>query len=357
VLADVLALVAALVLIAANGFFVGAEFALISARRDRLESLAAAGSTAARSVLRAMGQLPRMLAASQLAITVCSLLLGRLGEPAVARLVERPLHAVGLPAGLAHPVGFAGSLLLVVVGHMLLGEMVPRNIALAGPERAATVLVPPFLLFTTAVRPVIALFNLVAYGVLRLLRVRPREELESAFTSGEIVDMIAESRREGLLDDAESVRLTRTLSAAGATVADVLVPRDELVSLPPRPRVGDVAAAVAETGFSRFPVRAADRPANRPSPGPHWVGYLHVKDILDLVDGAAATPVPPQRVRGLPEVPATARLDEAVALLRASRAHLARAVDAAGTTVGLVALEDLVEAFVGTVRDATHRRL
>jgi CBS domain containing-hemolysin-like protein len=350
---DLLALLFAVALRAGNGFFVGAEFALISVRRDRLEALASGsghGARAARTVLRATGQLPTMLAASQLAITVCSLLLGRLGEPAVARLVERPMVAVGLPADGAAPIGFAGSLLLVVVAHMLLGEMVPRNIALAGPERAALLLVPPFLLFTTGVRPAIALFILMARGVLRLLRVEPRDELETGFTSGELAALIAESQREGLLDAAESDRLTRTLSAVGTTVADVLVPRDELVSLPPRPRVGDVTAAVAATGFSRFPVRSPSDPG--------WAGYLHVKDVLDLLDRADAAdggPVPPQRIRGLPEVRADARLDSAVAALRASRAHLARAVDRSGTTVGLVALEDLVEAFVGTVRDATHR--
>jgi CBS domain containing-hemolysin-like protein len=355
---DLLALLAAAALIIGNGFFVGAEFALISVRRDRLDTMATGrGPTAraARTVLRAMGQLPRMLAASQLAITVFSLLLGRLGEPAVAHLVERPLTAVGLPEPAVTTIAFAGSLLLVVVAHMLLGEMVPRQIALAGPERAAMLLVPPFLLFTTAVRPAIALFILMARGVLRLLRVRPRDELEAGFTSGELAELIAESQREGLLDAAESVRLIRTLSAIGATVSDVLVPQP--VSLPPQPRVSDVTAAVAATGFSRFPVRS-------PADGT-WTGYLHVKDVLDLLDlpaggtdngsPADSAPVPPQRVRGLPEVRADARLDAAVATLRASRAHLARAVDSRGTTVGLVALEDLVEAFVGTVRDATHR--
>jgi CBS domain containing-hemolysin-like protein len=386
---DLLALLAAVALLLGNGYFVGAEFALISVRRDRLENVAAGTDRRARSartVLRAMGQMPSMLAASQLAITVCSLLLGRLGEPAIAHLVERPLAALGLPTGAVGPVALVISLLLVVVAHMLLGEMVPRNIALAGPERAAMLLVPPFLLFTRAVRPALALFVLMARGVLRLLRVHPRDELEAGFTSGELAALIAESQREGLLDDAESVRLTRTLLATDIRVSDVLVPRDELVSLPPRPRVGDVTAAVTATGFSRFPVRS---PA-----GGTWTGYLHVKDVLDLIDadpgddavgdprrdpvdrsdgaadartahGADTTDttdtdgpaVPPHRVRGLPEVRADARLDSAVASLRTSRAHLARAVDATGTTVGLVALEDLVEAFVGTVRDATHRRV
>jgi len=343
VTSDLLALLAAIALLGANAFFVGAEFSLISARRDRLEAMPGAG---ARTVLRAHADLSRMLAASQLGITISSLLLGRLGEPAVAHLVERPMEWFGLPAALLHPIAFAISLSIVVVAHILLGEMVPKNIAIAGPERTAILLVPPFLVFTTVMRPLIELFNLIANGVLRLLGVEPRDELEASFTSGELADLIAESGREGLLDDDESRRLTRTLSSAEATVADVLVPVSEAVMLPAEPTVGDVARAVAETGFSRFPVRA---------PGGGLAGYLHVKDVLDLVDDPeAAVPVP--RVRTLPEVPTSARLDEALALLRRARAHLGRAVGPRGETAGLVAMEDLVEHYVGEVSDATHAR-
>ena len=353
---ELLALLTAVLLLAGNAFFVGAEFALISARRDRLDTLAAGtGRTAltARTVLRAYGRLPQMLAASQLAITVFSLLLGRLGEPAVARLLERPIELVGLPPAAVPPVALVVALLLVVVAHMLLGEMVPRNIALAGPEQAAMLLVPPFLLFTAAVGPAVALFNRIAQMVLRLLGVHPRDELEEAFTSGELAVMIAESRREGLLDDAESVRLTRTLQAADATVADVLVPRDELVSLPPQPCVGDVTAAVAATGFSRFPVRSpageswVGLPARegRPRPGRHR-----------RRDGRRSRRSPRSGCAGCPRWRPRPGSTTRWPILRASRAHLARAVDPAGGTAGLVALEDLVEVFVGTVRDATHRQ-
>jgi len=341
---DLLALLAAVALLAANAFFVGAEFALISARRDRLEAMAGSGTPGARTVLRAGTDLSRMLAASQLGITICSLLLGRLGEPAVAHLIEAPLEWVGLPAVVLEPIAFAVSLAIVVVAHILLGEMVPKNIAIAGPERTAIWLVPPFLVFTTVMRPLIGLFNVLANGVLRLLGVQPRDELETAFTTGELADLIAESSREGLLDDDQSRRLTRTLSSAEATAADVLVPRAELVTLPSRPTVGDVALLVADTGFSRFPLLTPDG---------RLAGYLHVKDILDLVDDPYAA-VPAERVRGLPEVPADARLDEALAVLRRSRAHVGRAVDRRGETVGVVAMEDLVEHYVGEVRDATH---
>ncbi|MCO1658443.1 hemolysin family protein [Pseudonocardia humida] len=343
---DLLALLAAIGLLAANAFFVGAEFALISSRRDRLEAMAEAGSAGARTALRAGADLSRMLAASQLGITICSLLLGRLGEPAVAHLIEAPLHWAGLPEAVLHPLAFAVSLAIVVVAHILLGEMVPKNIAISGPERTATWLVPPFLIFTTAMHPLIELFNVMANGVLRLLGVEPRDELETSFTSGELADLIAESGREGLLDQDESQRLTRTIGSVEATVREVVVPLAELVTLPAEPTVVDVARAVARTGYSRFPLL---------DPDGRVTGYLHVKDILDLLDpdhedGA----VPPERIRGLPEIPIPARLDEALAVLRRSRAHLGRVIGADGGTVGLVAMEDLVEHYVGEVRDATH---
>ena len=343
---DLLALLAAVALLAANAFFVGAEFSLVSARRDRLEALANSGIGGAAVALRAGAERSRMLAASQLGITICSLLLGRLGEPAVAHLIERPMTWAGLPETLLHPIAFTISLVLVAIAHILLGEMVPKNIAIAGPERTAILLVPPFLVFTNLMRPVIGLFNAMANGVLRLLGVEPRDELEASFTSGELADLIAESSREGLLDDDETRRLGRTLRSMDATVADVLVRRSELVTLPTRPTVGDVARMVGETGYSRFPVLAG---------ATGFAGYVHVKDILDLIDDPDAA-VPAERVRGLPTVAADARLDVALAVLRRARAHLGRAVDPAGNTVGLVTMEDLIERFVGTVRDATNTR-
>ena len=336
---DLLALLAAVALLGANAFFVGAEFALVSARRDRLDAMARSRVAGARTVLRASGDLSRMLAASQLGITICSLLLGRLGEPAVAHLIEAPFAWLGMPEQVLAPIAFALSLAIVVVAHMVIGEMVPKNIAIAGPERTAIVLVPPFLVFTTIMRPLIELFNILANGVLRLLGVEPRDELEAAFTSGELADLIAESGREGLLDDDESRRLERTLSSVESTVADVVVPREELVTLPMRPTVGDVGLAVADTGFSRFPVLAPDG---------RLAGYLHVKDILDLADDPEAE-VPPGRVRVLPEIRAAARLDEALAELRRTGAHMGRVNDARGVTLGLVTMEDLIEHYVGTV--------
>lgn len=344
-MSDTLAITVAVLLLVANAYFVGAEFALISARRDRLEALREQGHARAGLVMRAGEEISLMLAGSQLGITICSLGLGALGEPAVAHQLEKLLAPLGVPVALQHAIAFPIALLLVVVLHIVLGEMVPKNIAIAGPERSALLLVPGLVAFVRLTRPVISLLNAMANGVLRLFRVEPKDELETAYTSHELAEMIGESRREGLLDPSEHRRLTQALSSAERTVADVVVPIDSLTTLPERPTLGDVQSAVAATGFSRFPLRTASGRLSN---------YLHVKDVLDLAGADPTTPVPRSKLRGLPELPADARLGEAVAALRRARSHLAKAVGADGRELGVVTLEDLVEEYVGTVRDATH---
>ncbi len=349
---DLLGVMLTVVLLACNAFFVAAEFALISARRDRLEALAAQGKRQADTVIRAGENLSMMLAAAQLGITICSILLGRVGEPAVAHLLEGPFESVGLPEQLLHPVAFAIALAIVVILHILFGEMIPKNIALAGPERSALLLVPVHLMWLRLARPLIALYNLAANLSLRMLRVEPKDELEATVSSVELAEMIGESRSEGLLDEEEHRRLTQALGTSDRVVADVMVPLATTRSVPLRGNgttLGDIESAVAETGFSRYPVRASDG---------SLVGYLHVKDVLDKVADESAgpnTPIPRTDIRPLPTVSAGTPLHEALARLRRTNSHLGRVVDTRGNTVGIVALEDLVEEFVGTVRDGTHR--
>lgn len=341
---DALAIGFTLLLLLGNGFFVGAEFGIITARRDRLELLAAQGSGRAQTVIDAGKQLPLLIAGAQLGVTVCSLGLGALAEPTVAHLLERPFESLDIPQALLHGVAFAIALSIVTALHTVIGEMVPKNLAIAGPERAATWLVPAHLAFCRLVRPLLAFFTMVSQAVLKLAHVTPKEELETAYTSDELSTMIAESRREGLLEETEHRRLTNTLSSVDRTVADVLVPLSQLTTVSQNPTVADIERAVAATGFSRFPVRMADGRLN---------GYIHIKDVLDLA-GEPDAPVPEARVRGLPELPADSRLDEALAALRRARSHVAKAVAPDRTVLGLVALEDLVEEYVGTVRDGTH---
>ncbi|MDI9952252.1 hemolysin family protein [Rhodococcus sp. IEGM 1305] len=351
-MSDLFGVLLTFVLLGGNAFFVGAEFALISARRDRLEALESQGKKRARTVITAGENLSLMLAAAQLGITICSILLGKVAEPAIAHLLEVPLHAVGLPAGLLHPVAFTISLALVVVLHILLGEMVPKNIALAGPERTAMLLVPLHLLFIKLARPLISFYNLCANLTLRLLRVEPKDELDVTVSAVELSEMIGESRSEGLIDAEEHRRLTQALETTDRTVSEVMIPLDEARTIPLSDggtRLGAIEEAVVETGYSRYPVRADDG---------SLVGYLHLKDVLDdILDEEAGpdTVIPRSDIRPLPCMSTTTPLAEALASLRRASSHLGAAADASGQIVGIVALEDLVEEYVGTVRDGTHR--
>ncbi|MGI8305630.1 hemolysin family protein [Saccharopolyspora hattusasensis] len=344
-MSDGSAIVLGVVLLLLNAFFVGAEFSLLSSRRDRLEALLAQGKTRARVVIKASQEGSLMLTSAQLGITLCSLGLGRLGEPAVAHQLRTPFTALGIPDTITHAVAFTIALAIVVILHVLVGEMVPKNLAIAEPERLALWLVPPLVGFVKLARPLIALFNMMANTVLRLLRVEPKDELDTAYTSAELAELLVESRREGLLDQSEHRRLAQTLSSVEHTVADVLVPLTDLTTLPQHPTLGDVEQAVAHTGFSRFPLRRDDGTLT---------GYLHIKDVLDQAGHDPTTPIAPARIRRLPTVPAHARLDHAMTSLRRTGSHLATATDTTGQPIGIVALEDLVEEYVGTVRDATH---
>ncbi|AVM00825.1 hypothetical protein C6V83_11695 [Gordonia iterans] len=355
---DLWGVVLTIVLLAANAFFVGAEFALIAARRDRLVALEETGKRRARTVIKASEQLSLMLAGSQLGITICSILLGRVGEPAIAHLIERPLHALSVPDSLLHPISFVIAISLVVILHILLGEMVPKNIALAGPERAAMLLIPAQLMFIRIVRPVIWFYNALANGTLRLCGVEPKDEVSSTVTETELAQMIAESRELGLLDAEEHERLIRALHTIERTVVEAMIPlrlvRTVPVAVDARtgrigPRLGEVERAVRETGYSRFPVRGLDG---------SYIGYLHLKDALDdILDEnlGRESILGADKIRPLPRVAADTPLDEASVLLRKASSHLAAVTDHTGTIIGVIALADLAEAFVGNLGDATHR--
>lgn len=350
---DLLELLLTAALIAGNAFFVGAEFSLISARRDRLEALAEQGRHRAVTVIRAGEQLPLMLAGFQLGVTVCSIVLGRIGEPAVAGLLEDSFTLAGIPDPLLHTASFVIALSVVVTLHVLFGEMVPKNLTLAGPETAAMLLIPPYLVYMRLARPFIAFYNWCTHLTVRALRVQPRDELDVTVSTVELSEMIAESVSAGLLDPEEYTRLTRALQIRTRRVLDVAVPVEQIRAVPAAatgtgPTVGAVEQALAQTGFSRFPV--ADRDG-------HYLGYLHIKDVLAL-SGSAVGPdavVDRSAVRPLPRIAASLPLADALSRLRRSNSHLALATADDGRVVAMVTLEDLVEDVVGTVRDGTHR--
>jgi CBS domain containing-hemolysin-like protein len=336
-----LAISIAVLLLAGNAFFVGAEFSLVSSRRSSIEPRAVAGERRAGIVLWAIEHVSLMLAATQLGVTVCSTGLGVVAEPAVAVLLERPLHALGVPTGTAHPIAFAVALAIVVYLHAVLGEMVPKNLAVAGPERAVLWFAPPLGWFARALRPVISALNWIASHAVRLTGVEPKDEVVSSFTAQEVQSIVEHSQAEGLLTDAQGL-LGSAIEFSAHTAVDVMVPTEKLVTVGAGVTPDDVEHLVARTGFSRFPYLDAESEV---------VGYLHIKDVLYAEGDDRHQPVPGFRVRALANVRPDDEVEDALRAMQRSGTHLAR-VDGVG---GVVFLEDIVEELVGEVRDAMQR--
>ena len=332
------------VLLVVNGFFVGAEFAVISARRSQIEPRAEAGSKAAKTTLWAMEHATLMLATSQLGITVCSLVILNVSEPAIHHLLEIPLGLTTLSAEAIGVVAFVIALVLVTFLHVVVGEMIPKNLSFSVPDRAALILAPPLVVVARVFGPVIWSLNGIANGVLRLFGVTPKDEATSTYTLDEVAGIVQQSTREGLLDDASG-----TLSAAfeftTRKVRDVEVPVADMVRLAPAATPADVQRAVSAHGYSRYVLTDAD---GQPT------GYLHLKDVMDLTTPESFhAPVPEKRIRRLGAVSHDADLEDALAAMRRSGAHVARSVRADGTTTGVLFLEDIIEELVGEVDDAT----
>jgi len=334
------------VLLAANAFFVGAEFAVVAAKRSQVEPRAEAGSRAAKTALWAMEHATLMLATCQLGITICSLLILNVSEPAIKHLLEIPLGLTGLTPEWIAGIAFTIALLLVTYLHVVFGEMVPKNLSFSLPTRAVLILAPPLVLVSRIFGPVIRALNAIANGVLRAFRVEPKDEAASAFTLDEVETIVRQSTREGLLTDTTGA-LTAAFEFTNKVVADVALPMDALTSLPDDASALDVERAVAQRGFSRY-VLVDD--AGEPT------GYLHLKDVIDLPDDELDDPVPPKRIRRLVSIPASAELEDALAVMRRTGAHVARAADGEGRTTGVLFLEDIIEELVGEVQDATQRR-
>jgi CBS domain containing-hemolysin-like protein len=339
------ALVLAFVLLLGNAFFVGAEFALVSARRTKVEPRAKRGSRMAMTTLRAMEDLTSVIAAAQFGITVCSLGLGAVAEPALADLLEPLFENLNLSHAWLHGASFTIAMSAVVYLHVVLGEMVPKNLALAGPERAAMVFGPPMVALVTFLKPVVLGLNVVADAGVRLLRIEPRNEITSTFTHEEVEAMVDESHAEGLLEESEYERLSGALGFTSRTVMDVLLPMAALQTVDRGARATEVEAICAETGFSRFPVVGTDG---------ELTGYLHIKDVLHPDPHGRAQVVEAKWIRPFADVQASDTLFAALQTLQSQGAHMARVVDAAGQVLGVATLEDVIEELVGEIQDAAH---
>lgn len=344
-MSDGLGIAVTVLLLLGNAFFVGAEFALVTARRAGIEPLAEAGSRRAATTLRAMEHVSLMMAGAQLGITVCSLALGAVSEPALAHLLQPPFRAAGLPAGALHPIAFFLALCLVTVLHVVIGEMVPKNIALAGPETAALWLGPPLTMIVRGLKPLIWVLNQAANLTLRAVRVQPRHEVAAAFTRDEVAGLVEQSHSEGLLEPGERDLLSGALTFDTATAAALTVALDRVHSLGPAPTPADVEQLAARTGVSRFPIRN----------GRQLIGYVHLKDTLNIPADRHNQPLAADMIRPLPDVAASAVLPDAIEVMRTSNAPMARVttgtdrdIDLTGSasTLGVITLDDILASLV-----------
>ncbi|MGW6571608.1 hemolysin family protein [Streptomyces sp. NPDC054945] len=334
----VIQLLIGLATLVVNAFFVGAEFALISVRRSQIEPYAEQGDRRGRAVLWGLEHVSALMAAAQLGITLCTLVLGVVAEPAIAHLLTPLFDLVGVPAGVTHVISFVVALTLATYLHMLFGEMVPKNVALAEPVRTALLLGPPLVTLTRGLRPVIFAINAFANALLRLLRVEVKDEVGATFTDDELARMVKDSSDAGLLDDRASERLHDALELGRRPVTDVVLPADRVVTAREGITPGGLELLSADSGYSRFPVIDAEHKI---------LGYLHVKDALDADDEERDEPFPVTALRPIAQVRAETPLDDALTAMRRSRTHLAAVLGADGAMTGLVTMEDVLRELFG----------
>ncbi|WP_046780718.1 hemolysin family protein [Streptomyces yangpuensis] len=334
----VIQLLIGLATLVVNAFFVGAEFALISVRRSQIEPYAEQGDRRGRAVLWGLEHVSALMAAAQLGITLCTLVLGVVAEPAIAHLLTPLFDLVGVPSGLTHAISFVVALALATYLHMLFGEMLPKNVALSEPVRTALLLGPPLVTLTRALRPVIFAINAFANALLRLLRVDAKDEVAATFSDDELARMVKDSSDAGLLDGRASERLHDALELGRRPVNDVVLPAERVISAREGITPAGLERLSAQSGYSRFPVVDAQRGI---------LGYLHVKDALDADVESRDEPFPASALRPIAQVRAETPLDDVLTAMRRSRTHLAAVLGAEDAMTGLVTMEDVLRELFG----------
>ncbi|MEV7281341.1 hemolysin family protein [Streptomyces sp. NPDC093111] len=331
-----MALFVTVLLLVGSGFFVAAEFALVAAKRHRIEKAVADGQRGAKAALAGMRELSLMLAGAQLGITICTLGLGSVSKPAISHALDPLLVRLGLPPALGYGVAFAVAMIIVVFLHMVVGEMAPKSWAIAHPERSAMLLTPAFRAVVKAVRPLLWLLNKVSNALVRLCRVQPRDELAAVHNREQLTHLVAESERLGLIGPADSQLITRSLTEPQTPVATLMTPAAGIVAVPADADLGTVLGTAADTGRSRLLVRD----------GARVLGSLHARDAL-VATARGRRAEARDLVRPVPELAPDTTVSEALEQLRRRRASLAVVRDAAGELTGLVSLDDLLARLMG----------
>jgi len=330
-------------LILANGFFVAGEFALIAADREKIEHLAEQGDRRALSTLAALRSLSFQLSGAQLGITVTSLVVGFLIEPTLGPVFEPLFRLAGLPDDAALATGLALGLLVATAAQMVVGELIPKNIAIAKPVELGLRVATPMRLVNTVMKPVILFLNASANLTVRLFGIEPREELIGVRSLDEIHMLIQSSREHGTLREEEFSMLRRSISFRGKTADDALIPRVDIKAIQQNRTLDELAALARDCGHSRFPVFGEDLD--------DIIGVVHVLDIYKVTPGRRPSTPVSKITRDALIVPESASLESVLTRIRRARQQLVIVVDEYGGTAGIVTTEDLLEEIVGEIED------
>jgi len=341
----IVALLSFIGLLLASGFFVAAEFAIFSARRAQIEPRAEAGSKPAKLTIKGMENVSQIVATCQLGITISALLILTVVEPSIKDLLKQPLTSLGLGKEAVYATSFLIALTVVTFLHVLIGEMVPKNIAFSIPERAALVLVPIAYGISIVMKPVVGILNGIANAVLKLFGIKPVNEANSAYTLDQVENIVEHSTREGVLID-ETGAIGNAFEFTEKKVQDILVPIENLITFKLDVTPRDIEQAVAKHGFSRYIIL---------DDAGEIEGYLHLKDVIDSDAEEADEPVQRKLLRTVKSIGGTVELEDALALMKRDRQHLMANFNDDGKLVGLLFLEDILEELVGEVKDATRR--
>ena len=335
---------AVFVLVAANAFFVAAEFALVASRRTRLDSMARQGDAKAKLASRAVQSLDRYISGTQLGITAASLGLGWIGEPAVAGALAVAFQGLPAPFNViaTHTVAGVIAFMLITFLHIVLGELAPKALALLYPEATSRWVAGPLIFFTVATNPFIWLLNGSANLLLRLFKIRPPGEAERVHQPDEIMMLLRQSERAGSVDHEDVRMIEGVFEFTEKTARDVMTPRTDIEGLTAGLTVGEAARQIAAIGRSRYPV-FRDTPDD-------VVGIVHIKDILAALAKQADAPLPSIAREPL-YVPGTREVEDVLADMKHLKAQMAVVLDEYGGTAGIVTMEDLLEEIVGEIYD------
>ncbi|WP_309271270.1 hemolysin family protein [Paenibacillus sp.] len=326
------------ILVLLNGFFVSAEFAMVKIRSSRVETLVDEGRKGAVFARNIVSNLDAYLSACQLGITLASLGLGWLGEPAVASLVRPLIHALGFGEATVHGIAVIIAFLIITILHIVLGELAPKSMAIRNAESVVLISAAPMVYFNKLMYPFIWVLNGLANALLRMLRIAPASESDSAHTEEEIRILMKESNKNGLIDNTELALVDNIFDFTETTGREIMIPRTEMICLNTQLSREENLEIAYEGMRTRYPVCDGDKD--------HIIGFIHIKDLLRSTATEYNT-----LIRPILAVPESIQISDLLKLMQRGKTQIAILIDEYGGTSGLVTLEDIMEEIVGEIQD------